>query len=137
MHAGWRGTRGGRGAGGGARAWSTSSARGPDDLRVALGPAIGVCCFEVGDEVVRRCRARDAAGDAPAAGAIHARGEPASAHVDLKRRTVCCWSAPACPVAIDAGPDCTSCDRARFFSYRRDGETGQLMGFVARAGQRT
>jgi copper oxidase (laccase) domain-containing protein len=28
--------------------------------------------------------------------------------------------------------DCTCHDGARFFSYRRDRETGQLMGIVAR-----
>jgi len=39
------------------------------------------------------------------------------------------------PSAIDAGPECTHCDRARFFSFRRDGSgTGQLMGVVGRAG---
>ena len=43
---------------------------------------------------------------------------------------------PGCAAAaIDAGPECTSCDRARFFSYRRDGNaTGQLMGVVGRGG---
>ena len=36
--------------------------------------------------------------------------------------------------AIDAGPECTSCDCARFFSYRRDkGETGQAIGFILAA----
>jgi copper oxidase (laccase) domain-containing protein len=36
---------------------------------------------------------------------------------------------------IDAGPECTSCDDKRFFSYRRDaGVTGQMIGFIATAG---
>jgi len=36
--------------------------------------------------------------------------------------------------SIDAGDECTSSDRARFYSFRRDkGATGQHLGFIARA----
>ena len=56
------------------------------------------------------------------------------AHVDLKvANLVALERAGVPPEAVDAGPECTSCDRARFFSYRRDkGETGQHLAFVSR-----
>src|SRR6185436_10933221 len=49
-HAGWRGTAAGvtRAA---VRALVESGSR-PEDLVAALGPGIGACCYEVGDELV-------------------------------------------------------------------------------------
>jgi len=131
-HAGWRGTVAGvlpavvraLGDAFGARA---------ADLRVALGPAIGPCCFEVGDEVVREFEA--ALGGA-VDGIVFAspRGAPGKWHVDLKaanRRLLERAGVP--PEAVDAGPDCTCHEDERFFSYRRDRDrTGQQMGIVAR-----
>ena len=128
VHAGWRGTVAGvvpAAVAGMAAAVGTR----PGDLRVALGPAIGACCFEVGEEVV------DAVGtvvsDAVANGVV-VRGK-SKPHVDLKRLNVLLLERAGVPPAhVDAGPECTSCDRARFFSYRRDGgRTGQMMGFIA------
>src|SRR5436190_19291938 len=51
-HAGWRGTVAGV-LPAAVRALAAEFDARPDDLRVALGPAIGACCFEVGAEVVR------------------------------------------------------------------------------------
>jgi copper oxidase (laccase) domain-containing protein len=55
-------------------------------------------------------------------------------HVDLKAANrMLLARAGVAPDAIDATPDCTCHDGARFFSYRRDREsTGQQMGIVAR-----
>jgi copper oxidase (laccase) domain-containing protein len=106
----------------------------PEDLRVAMGPAIGVCCFEVGDEVVAAVeRAIPAARQA---GAIRTGAPGGRPHVDLKRLNGLLLEAEGVPPsAIDASADCTSCDRARFYSYRRDkGLTGQHVGFIGRAG---
>ena len=52
VHAGWRGTLAGVLPAAVRRAGRRVRRARPADLRVALGPAIGVCCFEVGDEVV-------------------------------------------------------------------------------------
>ena len=74
-------------------------------------------------------------GDARGAGVVlpSPRGVAGKWHVDLKAANrLLLERAGVAPTAIDAGPDCTHRDRARFFSYRRDGETGQLMGVVAR-----
>jgi YfiH family protein len=134
IHAGWRGTVAGVARAAVAALGRELGAR-PADLRVALGPAIGACCFEVGAEVVGAFRA--ALGDAAASVVLPSpRGAPDRWHVDLKAANrLFLERAGVDPAAIESGPECTHCDRARFFSYRRDGSaTGQLMAVIARAG---
>jgi YfiH family protein len=133
VHAGWRGT-----VAGVLPAAVTALAREfgarPGDLQVALGPAIGPCCFEVGDEVTAAFLAQFA--DARERGVVvpSPRGAPGKSHVDLKAANrLLLERAGVAPDAIDAGPECTHCDRARFFSFRRDGSaTGQQMGVIGR-----
>jgi YfiH family protein len=136
VHAGWRGTVAGV-LPAAVRALADQLGARPADLRVALGPAIGPCCFEVGPEVVAAVEA--AVPGARAAGVIvePAAARPRKPHVDLKRANrVQLERAGVAPGAIDDPPLCTSCDRARFFSYRRDrGTTGQHLGFVVRASE--
>ena len=129
VHAGWRGTIAGVVPAAVRRLRAELGTR-AEDLRVALGPAIGVCCFEVGDEVVEAVER--ALPGAARAGAIRAGASGTRAHVDLKRLNVMLLEAEGVPaLAIDAGPECTSCDASRFFSYRRDGgRTGQSLGFI-------
>lgn len=55
VHAGWRGTKAGIGAATIA-ALGREFASDPRDLRVALGPSIGACCYEVGEELLREFR---------------------------------------------------------------------------------
>lgn len=50
-HAGWRGTAAGV-AGAAVEALEREFGSRPDDLVVAIGPAIGPCCYEVGPDVV-------------------------------------------------------------------------------------
>jgi len=56
-------------------------------------------------------------------------------HVDLWRLARLAaegWGVP--PEAIDVAAACTSCERERFFSYRRDhGKTGQMAAFITAA----
>jgi YfiH family protein len=132
-HAGWRGTVAGV-LPAAVRALAATFGARPGDLRVALGPAIGACCFEVGAEVADAFKV--AMGGA-AEGVIRPspRGLSAKWHVDLKSANrVLLERAGVLPEAVDATPDCTCHDAARFFSYRRDRETGQQMGIVARLG---
>jgi polyphenol oxidase len=133
VHAGWRGTVAGV-LPAAVRALGTELGARPEDLRIALGPAIGPCCFEVGQEVVAAFMALFA--DARARGVVVAspRGAPGKSHVDLKAANrLLLERAGVSPEAIDAGPECTRCDRARFFSFRRDGSsTGQQMGAIGR-----
>ena len=86
---------GGRAAGGGARAGGRVRGA-PADLRVALGPAIGPCCFEVGPRWSRRRGRRSRTRARAASCSPSPRGRADKAHVDLKPRTACCWSARAC-----------------------------------------
>ncbi|HEY7373170.1 MAG TPA: peptidoglycan editing factor PgeF [Polyangia bacterium] len=105
----------------------------PGDLRVALGPAIGPCCFEVGAEVVGALEA--ALGGAPEGVVLPSpRGAADKWHVDLKAANALLLARAGVPLdAVDAGPECTRHDGARFYSYRRDRDrTGQQMGIVAR-----
>jgi polyphenol oxidase len=133
VHAGWRGTLAGV-LPAAVRALGEHFGARPSDLRVALGPAIGACCFEVGPEVVEAFEA--GLPGARAAGVILPAGQGGrlKAHVDLKRANRrLLESAGVAPASIDAGDECTSCDHERFFSYRRDrGQTGQHLGFVSR-----
>jgi YfiH family protein len=133
-HAGWRGTVAGVLPATVRMLGEQFGAR-PGDLRVALGPAIGPCCFEVGAEVVRGFEA--ALGGAVDGVVLPSpRGAPGKWHVDLKaanRRLL--ERAGVAPDFIDAGPECTCHEDARFFSYRRDRDrTGQQMGIVTRLG---
>ncbi len=131
LHAGWRGTLAGMARAGveAMRAHFGCYAR---DLRVALGPCIGVCCFEVGREV----------GDAFAAalspshhrGAIVC-GTGTKPHIDLRRvQRLDLEAAGVQPDHIDVSEACTFCDPGqRFYSFRRDGRsTGQSAGFILR-----
>jgi len=123
-HAGWRGTVG--------RVAATVSSRmvergaRPERIRVALGPSIGACCFEVGPEVVAEFRA--AFGDVPG---MVVPG-PRKDHIDLRVATRAVLEGAGVPSAqIDDRPPCTRCEGDRFFSYRRDGKEGGVhMAFI-------
>jgi purine-nucleoside/S-methyl-5'-thioadenosine phosphorylase / adenosine deaminase len=135
VHAGWRGTVAGV-LPAAVRALATEFGSRPAELRIALGPAIGPCCFEVGEEVAAAFVSL--LPDARACGVVSAspRGVGGRSHVDLKAANrLLLERAGVPPEAIDAGPECTHCDRGRFFSFRRDGgATGQQMGVIGRAG---
>jgi len=123
-HAGWRGTVAGVAQQVVARMVEAGSR--PADVRVALGPSIGPCCFEVGPEVVAGFR--DRFGDL--AGLVVA--GPHKPHVDLRvALTAALTGAGVTAEHVDAAPPCTRCNPERFFSYRRDGfEGGVHMGFI-------
>ncbi len=134
VHAGWRGTVAGILPEAVRRLAAEFGAR-PGDLRVALGPAIGPCCFEVGLEVAQAFTA--AIPDAAARGIVQPsrRGLADKAQVDLHAANrLLLAGAGVDPDAVGAIAGCTRCDRERFFSFRRDGaSTGQQMGVIGRA----
>ncbi len=124
VHSGWRGTVGRIAA----RVVEAMAALGsqPRDVRVALGPSIGACCFEVGPEVVEQFRAE--LGELP--GMVVA--GPVKDHLDLRVVTRHVLErAGVSPEHIDSTPPCTRCNPERFYSYRRDGKAGGvLMGYI-------
>jgi polyphenol oxidase len=124
-HAGWRGTAAGV-ATNVLRVMGERLGSRPSDVRVALGPSIGPCCFEVGPEVVAAFRS--ALGELPG---LVVPG-PRRDHLDLRAATRALLErAGVRPEHIDDRPPCTRCDGERFFSFRRDGlEGGVHMGFV-------
>jgi YfiH family protein len=142
VHAGWRGTVAGV-VPAAVRALADGFGVRPSELRVAIGPAIGPCCFEVGPEVVAALAAALAdvpRSNGPGAAAepevVHATPRAASDrwHVDLKQATrLLLLGAGVLAAAIDLAPECTRCAPDRFFSFRRDGaHTGQQMGAIGR-----
>jgi len=86
----------------------------PADIVAAIGPGIGVCCYEVGAEVAQLF------------------GVEGAGRVDLAAANRC--------QLIDAGVEerhidvvggCTSCDAARFYSFRREKEqAGRMISYI-------
>ena len=120
LHAGWRGLADGV-IEAGIRALG-----GPCGLMAWLGPAIGPGAFQVGDEV----RAAFLAHDAGASGSFRSDG-PGHWRADLyalARRRL----AAAGVAAVYGGGFCTHTEAGRFYSYRRDGETGRMATLIWR-----
>lgn len=116
VHAGWRGLADGVVAEGVA-AVRELGARGP--LAAAIGPAIGSCCYQVGEEVHARF-----AGD----GDTVRDGD----RLDLKAVARLRLAAAGVEEVHDVGL-CTSCEPDLFFSHRRDaGVTGRQGGLAWR-----
>jgi len=113
VHAGWRGTvthiveRT-------LEKMATEFGTSPTDVHAAIGPGIGVCCYEVGDEVARQF------------------GHAGRAHLDLileNRKQL--EAAGVAPHNIEALGVCTFCDAERFFSYRREKEqAGRMTSYI-------
>jgi polyphenol oxidase len=108
VHAGWRGLAGGIVA---------AAAEAVEATSAAIGPGIGPCCYEVGDEVLE---AFADLGDGIAEGRM----------VDLPevaRRLL----VRAGVGEVQAAGLCTSCEEELFFSHRRDrGRTGRQAGLA-------
>jgi YfiH family protein len=125
-HAGWRGTLEGV-VGATVRELCTLTGAAPADIVAALGPSIGRCCYQVGDEVRDAFRAQWGSAHASR---IFARDK--SWRLDLQTanlRQLRDAGVPARRVAVVAF--CTSCRSDLFFSYRRDGRrSGRMLSFV-------
>ena len=117
VHAGWRGTV--AGIVGETVAAMSASGVSPSELVAAIGPAIGVCCYEVGPEVAGRVAERS-----PEAVDTSRPRE----HVDLRRANAVQLRAAGVGQVGIVG-SCTRCDPDSF-SHRRDPAAGRLAGFV-------
>jgi polyphenol oxidase len=108
LHCGWRGLAGG--------IVERAVARFDAPPIAEIGPGIGPCCYEVGDEVL------DAFSDLD--GVAKGRMLDLRAVAQLKLRA-------AGVREVHTWDGCTSCDRELYFSHRRDGpETGRQAGLV-------
>jgi YfiH family protein len=118
-HAGWRGL-----VLGVVEAAVAALAIDPSDLVAWLGPAIGPAAFEVGGEVRRMLVAMQPESDAdfrPGRGQKYLADLPAL----VRRRLAACGVK-----AVHGGEYCTVADPARFYSYRRDGQTGRMAALI-------
>jgi purine-nucleoside/S-methyl-5'-thioadenosine phosphorylase / adenosine deaminase len=114
LHAGWRGLLAGTVAAG-------TDALGDGELMAAIGPAIGPCCYEVGEEVAVPFRERFG-DDVVSEGRLDlwTSAERALYAAGVER--------------IERLDRCTACEPETFFSHRRDkGRTGRqgVIGYVA------
>jgi polyphenol oxidase len=120
VHAGWRGTA----AGIVRQAVAAIAAEGgtPGQVVAALGPAIGVCCYEVGPEL----RSSFAAlGER-----VLRSGPSGKLHLDLREANRAQLEDAGVATIVSVG-DCTCCQARSYYSYRRDGAgTGRMISFV-------
>ncbi|QIB53002.1 peptidoglycan editing factor PgeF [Pseudomonas sp. OIL-1] len=119
-HAGWRGL-----AGGVLESTIQALQTPPDQLLVWLGPAIGPASFEVGAEV------RDLfVSDIPAAAAAFVPSRNAGRFMADIYHLARLRLQAAGVTAVYGGGLCTVNDPLRFYSYRRDGETGRFASLI-------
>jgi len=114
LHVGWRGLLAG----------IAESALAPlrnGELAAVLGPGIGPCCYEVGDEVAGPFRERFGVD------VLHGR------NLDLYSATEKALNRAGC-TRVERVEMCTSCHPDLFFSHRRDGRRTGRQGVVARIG---
>jgi YfiH family protein len=129
VHAGWRGTT--------AEALTTtletmmrSYRSNAADLRLAIGPTIGPCCYEVGDDVIDALLEHDPG----ASECIRMDGRRRLVDlIEANRRQACAAGVP--PAQIRSAGLCTVCHPELLWSYRRErtaaGRMLALIGWAA------
>lgn len=126
VHAGWRGTL--------ARIASRAVSKleeiygaTPEEIQAAIGPAIGVCCYEVGDEVIEAFAESGRDPDR-----ISRPGPRGRRHLDLveENRAQLQSSGVAEGRIYDSGL-CTFCGNDGFYSFRKEGSgVGRIFGVI-------
>jgi YfiH family protein len=125
VHAGWRGTESRIAAVAVARLKEKFGIE-PENLVAAIGPHIGVCCFEVGEEVAAKFVDPQVVVRKP---------EWPKPHLDLQtanRNQLLMSGIPA--THIETSSLCTKCRADLFHSYRRDGKSmGHMLSVIGLA----
>jgi polyphenol oxidase len=113
VHAGWRGTAAGVVQATIVRMQREFGTR-PEDLWAAIGPGIGACCYEVGEDVARQF------------------GRTSAGRIDLaaaNRRQL--LEAGVMEEHVHSLDFCTYCTAVRFHSYRRDkNAAGRMISYI-------
>jgi YfiH family protein len=126
IHAGWRGTLGGI-VEAAVEPFATNFGSRPSSIHAALGPSIGACCYEVGDEVARSFVEQSGGHED-----LFSEGARQRMHLDLieaNRRQLMAAGVPGSQ--IYAARLCTACNIETLFSYRREGTgAGRLYGVI-------
>ena len=122
IHAGWRGTA--------ARITESSAGRlvrkfgvAAENLTAAIGPHIGVCCYEIGEDVVEAL---------PDPASIERRPEWPKPHLNLAHANVQQLLKAGIPESqIEVSSLCTKCREDLFHSFRRDGKRmGHMLSVI-------
>ena len=117
VHAGWRGTAA-KMASAALRTMNERFGTQSADVMAAIGPGIGLCCYEVGVDVARQF------------------GTPQAGCIDLaaaNRNQLIAAGVPDANIEITGG--CTRCDARQFHSFRRDKErAGRMISFIGIVG---
>jgi len=121
VHAGWRGL-----AAGVIEAAVAALTTANEEIMAWFGPAISQPAFEVGAEVKQAFVQQD-----PAAAAAFVENDRGRWQADLYMLARQRLRAVAVN-EIFGGGLCTHADPERFYSYRRDGETGRMLSFIYR-----
>ena len=112
LHCGWRPLAGG--------IIETALASFSERPAAAVGPGIGGCCYEVGDEVLEAF--------------TDIEGAASGRMLDL-RTVISAKIAAGGVTGVQHVDRCTSCEPELYFSHRRDrGVTGRQAGFIVRDG---
>jgi YfiH family protein len=121
VHAGWRGSAA-RIAALAVRTLVGATGSRPAELRAAIGPHIGPCCYEVDAPVLRAI---------PERSVFRPAGRPEHAMLDLfalNRLQLVGAGVPARWIERVGG--CTACDTRRYASYRRERGSDRMLHFV-------
>ncbi len=127
-HAGWRGTAADI-AGKTVRAMTACFGCRPENIRAAIGPNIGPCCFQTDADVPQAMLAAFGSG---AAACIRPGGQ--KYYVDLKAINALALRR-AGVLHIDISTQCTACDPVRFWSHRVMGGQRGSQGAVIVCGE--
>lgn len=120
VHAGWRGSSMNI-VGRAVKLMGEEFETDASDLIVYVGPAAGICCYEVGEEVANNFKEE-----------FLVRGNTQNPHLDLKLHTkIELIDSGVVESNIEISKFCTICMLELFHSYRRDGEkSGRMMGVM-------
>ena len=149
FHAGWRGTAQ-RIVEKGIGEMQRQLGCNPEDLLAVLGPGIGGCCYEIGEEVENEfdsqfAYSKELFEDVFDSWSLKTKypmlflnqrapghGEPAmSRHLDLVKANWCqLLDAGVPPENIQSMNQCTACHTDLFFSYRKEQVTGRMLAVV-------
>lgn len=107
----------------------------PSNIRAAIGPSIGVCCYEVDDRVIERinsCLTEIGASGADRAAVHHAGAEPGKHMLNLQEMNrQIMIKAGILPMHIEICGICTGCRTDLFFSHRKEnGIAGRMASWV-------
>jgi YfiH family protein len=132
VHAGWRGTLAAIAIKTLQRMREQYDSK-PPEVLIAIGPAAGSCCYEVGAEVIDGFRTGFPTQE------LFTETRAGHACIDLlKANREQLVSAGVEPERISVAPLCTMCRTDLFFSYRREksvqGKVGRLMSVIGRRG---